>query len=554
MRRKLCAFMMCFVLLPYAVQASTMHPPQAAIATAEPLATAAGARILKEGGNAFDAAVAIAAVLAVVEPYSSGLGGGGFWLLHRNSDGFETMLDARERAPLAASANMYLNKNGDVVPHLSLDGPLAAAIPGTPAALVYIAHHYGRLPLSRSLAPAIQLAQEGFDVTRRYQEMAQKRAAVLLMSPAAAAVYLDGGKAPEPGYVIRQKDLAVTLERIAKEGRAGFYSGEVAEKLIRGVRAAGGIWSARDLAQYHVIERTPVHGMYRGVRVTSAPLPSSGGIVLIEMLNILGHFNLQHMSSVERDHTIIEAMRLAYRDRARYLGDPDFVHVDTAHLLSAAYATKLSREIGARAGVSVPGPTVPAGLHTTHFSVIDTAGNRVAATLTVNTLFGSAFMPPGTGVVLNNEMDDFVAKPGVPNTYGLVGNNANAIAPGKTPLSSMTPTFLETPDAVVVLGTPGGSRIISMVLLATLQFAEHRGGPRDWVALKRFHHQYLPDQVEYEPGAFSAKEIRGLEGLGYHLKPVASGYGNMQIVAWFKKRNRVEAASDPRGEGQAWVH
>ncbi|MHB8455562.1 MAG: gamma-glutamyltransferase [Acidiferrobacterales bacterium] len=549
-----CAYLLllCITLLPLTVLGA--HPPEAAIASAAPLATAAGAEILKEGGNAFDAAVAIAAALAVVEPYSSGLGGGGFWLLHRASDGFETMVDGRERAPLAASANMYLDRHGDVVARLSLDGPLAAAIPGTPAALVHIARKYGRLPLARSLAPAIRLATEGFAVTPRYQTMARLRAPVLLESPAAARVFLDRDAPPVPGTIIRQPDLAATLELLAHDGRAGFYAGAVADRLVRAVREAGGIWSQRDLSEYRVTERQPLQGRYRGVRVTSAPLPSSGGIVLIEMLNILSHYNLDHMDRIQRDHTIIEAMRLAYRDRARYLGDPDFVHVDTRRLLSSDYAADLSRKIGARAGVSTPGPMAPAGLHTTHFSVIDKEGNRVAATLTLNTLFGSGFMPPGTGVVLNNEMDDFVAKPGVPNTYGLVGTSANAIAPGKRPLSSMTPTFLETPDAVVVLGTPGGSRIISMVLLATLEVAEHRGSVKDWVALKRFHHQYLPDQVEYEPGAFSASEIHGLEDMGYKLKPVESGYGNMQALVWYKKRNRVEAASDPRGEGQSWVH
>ncbi len=544
--------LVCITLLPFTALAA--HPPASAIASAAPLATAAGAEILKEGGNAFDAAVAIAAALAVVEPYSSGLGGGGFWLLHRASDGFETMVDGRERAPFAASTDMYLDRSGNVVPRASLDGPLAAAIPGTPAALVHIARNYGRLPLALSLAPAIRLATEGFAATPRYQTMARLRAPVLLESPAAARVFLDRNAPPVPGTIIRQPDLAATLTRLARDGRAGFYAGAVANRLVRGVREAGGIWSERDLSEYRVVERQPLHGTYRGVRVTSAPLPSSGGIVLMEMLNILGQYNLDHLDRIQRDHTIIEAMRLAYHDRARYLGDPDFVRVDTGHLLSPGYAAELRREIGARAGVSAPGLTVPAGLHTTHFSVIDNEGNRVAATLTLNTLFGSAFMPPGTGVVLNNEMDDFVAKPGVPNTYGLVGTSADAIAPGKRPLSSMTPTFLETPDAVVVLGPPGGSRIIIMALLATLECAEHRGSVKDWVALKRFHHQYLPDLVEYEPGAFSASELHGLEDMGYKLKPVESGYGNMQAVVWYKKRNRVEAASDPRGEGQAWVH
>ena len=542
--------MRLFILLlwlPAAVLASSPRPPAAAIASAHPLATAAGYDILNKGGNAFDAAVAIAAALAVVEPESSGLGGGGFWLLHRASDGYEIMLDGRERAPLAASADMYLDKNGDVAQRLSLDGPLAAAIPGTPAALARIARRYGRLPLAQSLAPAIRLAREGYAVSAHYQAMAERRRDVLLTSDA-GKVFLEDGFVPEPGFVLRQPQLADTLERIAAHGRDGFYTGETAKRLVQGVRAAGGIWTLDDLKKYKVVERPPVRGHYRGMTITSASPPSSGGVVLVEMFNLLAAGPaLDKLTKSERDARIIEAMRLAYRDRARYLGDPDFVSMDIRKLISPAYAKTLLQEHVPHRG-EAPRAT---GTDTTHFSVIDRDGNRAAVTLTLNTLFGSGFMPPGTGVVLNNEMDDFVAKPGVANTYGLVGNQANAIAPGKRPLSSMTPTFLETPDAVVVLGTPGGSRIISMVLLAALEFSEGRGSVRDWVALPRFHHQYLPDVVEYEPVAFDQDEIRKLVAQGYTLKLREAGYGNMQAVVWYKKANRVEAASDPRGEGSA---
>lgn len=536
-----------WLLLPVAALAAPPHPPAAAIASAHPLATAAGYDILNKGGNAFDAAVAIAAALAVVEPESSGLGGGGFWLLHRARDGYEIMLDGRERAPLAASANMYLDKNGQVAERLSLDGPLAAAIPGTPAALARIARRYGRLPLAQSLAPAIRLAREGYAVSAHYQAMAERRRDVLLTSDA-GRVFLDDGFVPEPGFVLRQPQLADTLERIAAQGRDGFYTGETAKRLVEGVRAAGGIWTLDDLKKYKVVERPPVRGHYRGMTITSASPPSSGGVVLVEMFNLLAaRPALDKLTKSERDVRIIEAMRLAYRDRARYLGDPDFVSMDIRKLISPAYAKTLLQEHVPRGG-EAPRAT---GTDTTHFSVIDRDGNRIAVTLSLNTLFGSGFMPPGTGVVLNNEMDDFVAKPGVANTYGLVGNQANAIAPGKRPLSSMTPTFLETPDAVVALGTPGGSRIISMVLLSALEFSEGRGSVRNWVALARFHHQYLPDVVEYEPGAFNQDEIQKLEAQGYRLKLRAAGYGNMQAVVWYKKANRVEAASDPRGEGLA---
>ena len=537
--------------------AAENKPGAAALATAHPLATEAGRAILEQGGNAFDAAVAIAATLAVVEPHSSGLGGGGLWLLYRARDGWTTMVDARERAPLASTPDMYLDKDGQPVPRLSLDGPLAAAIPGAPAALVHISRHYGRLPLSRALAPAIRLARNGFTVTARYRELAGKRLHALSASPAAARVFLDNGAPPKGGFRLRQAELAGVLERLARDGHASFYEGATAEQLVSGVRAAGGIWTREDLASYRVKERSPVRGRYRDLRITSAALPSSGGILLVEMLNILEGFDLERLGRSTRVHVIIETMRRAYRDRAHYLGDADFVDVDVKQLLDSRYAAKLRETIDLkRATVSdalIPTGRRAGGTQTSHLSVIDADGNRVAATLTINTAFGSAFMPAGTGVLLNNEMDDFVMKPGVPNAYGLVGSAANAIAPGKRPLSSMTPTFLESPDVVTILGTPGGSRIITMVLLATLEIAERRGGTREWVALRRFHQQYLPDQVSYELGAFDKREVAQLQALGHQLKGHRDTYGNMQIVTWFKNERRLEAASDPRGEGVAWV-
>lgn len=547
-------FLLCWPL-PGITAGAT--PGAAAVATAHPLATAAARATLRAGGNAFDAAVSIAAALAVVEPASSGLGGGGFWLLHRARDGFEVMIDARERAPLAARADMYLDNDANPLPRLSLDGPLAAAIPGTPAALAHMARRYGRLPLSQTLAPAIRLARNGFAVTPRYRRLARLRLKALRASPAAAEVFLRDGVAPHEGFVVRQSDLAVVLERIVRQGRAGFYAGETAKELVGGVRAAGGIWRLEDLSAYHVVERAPVTGRYGRLRITSASLPSSGGIVLLQMLNILADYDLPSQPRTSRDHLLIESMRRAYRDRARFLGDSDFVSVDVRGLLSQEHAVQLRVGINPRAASAsdtLPG-AVPSsrGTNTTHFSVIDRQGNRVAATLTVNYAFGSGFVPPGTGVLLNNEMDDFVLKPGVPNLYGLVGNKANAIAPGKRPLSSMTPTFLESPDAVVILGTPGGSRIITMVLLATLEVARGRGGTQDWVALPRFHHQYLPDVVQFEPRAFHQAEIDALRRLGHRLKCRKRAYGNMQIVAWDKQTNRLDAASDPRGEGAVWI-
>lgn len=542
------------VLSLVALPAAAAEPPRGAgIASAHPLATLAGHAVLEKGGNAFDASVAVAAALAVVEPAGSGLGGGGFWLLHRAEDGAAVMIDARERAPLAARPGLYLDRAGELVPRLSLDGPLAAAIPGVPAALAHIAARYGALPLSESLKPAIRLAEEGFAVTPHYQRLAAARAAVLARSPAAADIFLHEGRAPPVGHVVRQPDLAATLSRLAERGRDGFYRGAVAQRLVEGVRSAGGIWSLRDLEAYRVVERQPLTGRYRGARITTVAPPSSGGVALIQTLNILSGYPLDATQGARRAHLIAEAMRLAYRDRARYLGDPDFVDVPVGRLTSQVYAKKLRREIHHRArAVDVDVPAT-GGRHTTHFSIIDRQGNRVAATLSINGPFGAAFVPPGTGVLLNNEMDDFVAKPGVPNLYGLVGGDANAIAPGKRPLSSMTPTFVETDERLLIVGTPGGSRIISMVLLATLDFVHRRGALGDWVARPRFHHQYLPNVIEHEAGAFDEGTRYRLQQWGHELKPVERGYGNMQAVLWNKRTGAVQAASDPRGEGLALV-
>jgi gamma-glutamyltranspeptidase/glutathione hydrolase len=531
-------------------------PPSSAVASAHPLATRAGLEILAAGGNAFDAAVAVTATLAVVEPYSSGLGGGGFWLLHRAADKRDIMIDGREKAPLAARRDMYLDANGEVIEGLSVNGPLAAGIPGEPAALVHLAEKYGRLSLQQSLAPAIRAARQGFTVTQHYQRMAGFRLEVLRNSPAAAEVFLLHNEVPPLGHLIKQPGLAETLQAIAQHGRAGFYHGSVARQLVAGNRAAGGIWAEQDLAQYQIVERQPITGTYRDYRIISAAPPSSGGIALITMLNILEGYNLAELPEIQRKHVIIEAMRRAYRDRAEYLGDPDFVDIDVKRLTSKRYARILRETIQTEQATDSRRlrPVAPAseGFHTTHFSILDEEGNRVAATLSINYPFGSGFMPPGTGVLLNDEMDDFSAKPGVPNVYGLIGAEANAIAPGKRMLSSMSPTFVVNNDKVAILGTPGGSRIITMVLRGILAVTEDKSAEAV-VAMPRYHHQYLPDEVQYEPDAFSQGQRLELARRGYVLKALKYPYGNMQVVIWDRAQHRVSAASDPRGEGLAQV-
>jgi gamma-glutamyltranspeptidase/glutathione hydrolase len=545
----------CLLLLvANSVYGRGLLPAAEAISSAHPLATGAGMEILAAGGNAFDAAVAVSAALAVVEPYSSGVGGGGFWLLYQAAEDRYVMVDGRETAPSGASQDMYLDDQGEFVRDRAINGPLAAGIPGLPAGLVHLAVNYGALPLATSLGPAIKLARDGFPVTDRYRLLAGFRASVINTWPGSAAIFLDNGQVPGEGYIIRQADLAATLKALGSQGRAGFYQGAVAAKLVDAVRSAGGIWTLEDLGGYQIKERPALIGEYRGIKVVSAPPPSSGGIVLIQALNILESFELDSMDPHQRIHVIIEAMRRAYRDRARYLGDPDFVAMPVERLIDKAYARKKATSIDtdqATPSESLP-LSEPEGTDTTHFSIIDRHGNRVAATLSINLPFGSGFAAAGTGVLLNNEMDDFAARPLTPNAYGLVGLDANAIAPGKRPLSSMTPTFLEDPDRVGILGTPGGSRIISMVLLGTLSFA--RGdGPEQWVSLPRYHHQYLPDEVQFELGAFSEMEQAALRRRGHTLNELSRAYGNMNAVLWDRATNRVEAASDPRGEGLASV-
>ncbi|MEW8394994.1 MAG: gamma-glutamyltransferase, partial [Candidatus Thiodiazotropha sp.] len=415
-----------FLFLFSSQPAAGERPGAAAIASAHPLATDAGHQLLSAGGNAFDAAVAVSAVLAVVEPYSSGIGGGGFWLLHRASDGYQTMLDGRERAPLAAHRDLYLDRQGEVIPGRSIDGALAAGIPGEPAALVHLARHYGRLPLAESLQPAIRLARQGFEVDSHYRRMAGWRLAVLQAHPESAAQFLDRGEVPAEGFLIKQPALAETLERIARDGADGFYKGEVARRLVAGVEAAGGIWSLEDLAGYRVVERQPVVGHYQGLKVTSAAPPSSGGVALMTMLNILQGFNLPAQDETLQTHLLVEAMRRAYRDRADYLGDPDYVDIPVEALTHPWYAAGLARDIQLHRASPSQGNLTPAeeGRDTTHFSILDREGNRVAATLSINYPFGSGFVVPGTGVLLNDERDYFSASPGVPNVYGLIGGEA----------------------------------------------------------------------------------------------------------------------------------
>lgn len=546
LKTRICIFVFAAFFAPVLQAAG---PGKAAIASAHYLATEAGHEILAKGGNAFDAAIAVSSVLAVVEQTSSGIGGGAFWVLHRASDGFETMIDAREMAPAAAHKDMYLNADGSVNRSLAVTGPLSAGIPGEVAGLDHLATHYGKLSLAESLQPAIRIAREGFPIYEKFHGMLKYKAEDIRRWPAATEAFLVDGQVPDLGTIIRLPDLAAVLEKVAAEGRDGFYKGEIAQMLVDGVQAAGGIWTIEDMAGYMVKEREPVRTRYQGYELVTASPPSSGGIAIAEMLNILEPYQIAKLDKVHRTHLIVEAMRRAYRDRALFLGDPDFYPVPQARLTDVNYAAGLRASImfdKATPSDMLPGrESLPEGTDTSHFSIIDADGNMVAATLTVNTIFGSKFMVPGTGFVLNNEMDDFSAKPGEPNAYGLIGFTANEIQPFKRPLSSMTPTMMFGKDKVAAIGTPGGSRIITMVLLGLLDFVDGNE-PESWVSLPRFHHQYVPDRIYAEKDAFSADEIAALEAMGHTVAIRERPWGNMHGVMWDRKTGKVTAGSDPR--------
>ena len=542
------------------------QPPGVAVASAHGLATDAGVEILHKGGNAFDAAVAVSAVLSVVEPISSGLGGGGFFLLHDGKTGRDVFVDARETAPAAATPAMYLDKDGNFDRDRAENGPWSAGIPGLPAALVHVAEKYGRLPLRESLAPAIRVARDGFPVYTRFARGYAQRSAVMERYPGTREVFLRNGRAPREGDIFKQPELAGTLERLAKDGHAGFYRGTTGKRLLDGVRKAGGKWTAEELAGYQVKERAPLRFEYDGWDIVTAPPPSSGGIAIAQMLQILEPWDLAKLPQAERVHLVVEAMRRAFRDRTFYLGDPDFVRIPVRTLMSKDYAAGLRATIHPERATPSEllsgAPTPLEDEETTHFSIIDAEGNRVGATQTVNLLYGSGLVAPGTGVLLNNEMDDFALKPGTPNAFGVMGFDANAPEPGKRMLSSMVPTFMSSPDKVTVIGTPGGSRIITMVLLGVLGYDAGLSAA-DVAALPRYHHQWMPDVLGTERDALPADVVAQLRAMGHDVlvpgednqgRRSSDAWGNMNTVEWDRKAGVLRAASDPRNpEGKGEV-
>lgn len=566
MRLSVVLVLLCLVFAPAADAAdgaTRQHPPGAAIASAHELATDAGFEILRQGGNAFDAAVAVSATLAVVEPISSGIGGGGFFLLHDARTGKDVFLDARETAPESATPAAFLDKQGNLDRDRAENGPWSAGIPGLPAALTHLSEKYGKLPLRVTLAPAIRLAREGFPVYERLENGYQLRREVMERYPGTRAVYLHDGHGPRVGDTFRQPDLANTLQLLADKGRDGFYRGQVAQRMLKSVKDEGGRWTAEELAGYRAVEREPLRFDYRGMHIVTAPPPSSGGVAMAQIFNIISGWDLDRLDAPHRTHILVEAMRRAYRDRAIYLGDPDFVDIPMTRLLSGHYAAGLRAGIHPeRATPSDLLPAIPAPLEddeTTHFSIIDAQGNRVSTTQTVNLLYGSGLVAPGTGVLLNNEMDDFALKPGTPNAFGVMGFDANAPKAGKRMLSSMTPTFVETPDQVIAIGAPGGSRIITQVLLGILAYGEGLE-PQAVAAYPRIHHQWYPDMIYAEPGALDDATIAALQAMGHKVEAGGNTvlsrrtWGNLQTVMWDRKHGTLAGGTDPRNPvGEARV-
>jgi gamma-glutamyltranspeptidase/glutathione hydrolase len=525
-----------------------------AVVSAHPLATQVGLDVLRAGGNAIDAAVATFLALAVVHPQAGNLGGGGF-LLVRMADGRTLALDFRECAPAAAHRDMYLRADGSVDEDRSRYGALAAGVPGSPAGLVAVLDAFGSKPLLELAAPAIALARAGFVVDHFLADDLAEARPLLARFPSSAEVFLPGGTPPGIGARLVQRDLAATLERFASEGNAGFYAGETARRIVAQMQASGGLITAADLAAYAPRARAPLRGRYRGHEILAMPPPSSGGVGLLQMLNLLEPYDLASLGfgSSRALHLTAEAMRRAYADRARWLGDSDFQPVPVDGLVGKEYAETLRASLRTdRVSDVAPGrpPGAPEGDHTTHLSVVDAAGNAVACTTTINSSFGCGLVVEGAGFLLNNEMDDFSAKPGVPNQFGLLGGTANAIEPGKRMLSSMTPTIVVHQDRVrLVLGSPGGGRIINTVLQVLLNVLDYGMQLPAAVAAPRVHHQWRPDLLYAEPLAVPADVRANLEQLGHRLAPFAS-IGRCQAIAVEPDGTRT-AAADPRSGGAA---
>jgi gamma-glutamyltranspeptidase/glutathione hydrolase len=526
------------------------------VASQEARATRIGVDVLERGGNAVDAAVAVGFALAVTHPQAGNLGGGGFMLIHLADRNEDVAVDYRETAPQATTRDVFLDDKGEADPRKSRDSGLGVGVPGTVAGLALALERYGsgKFTWAQLIAPALEAARNGVAVEDDLADSLARAQPRLARWPSTAKIFLNpDGVVLAPGQSLVQADLAASLDMIARDGPRSFYQGPIAEKIVADVRGAGGLMTLDDLAAYRPVIRTPVRGTYRGYDIVSMPPPSSGGVHLIEMLNVLESYPLADLGagSVPALHLMVETMKRAYADRAEFLGDPDVVAVPVERLTSKSYAAELRRSIDPRRATPSrdihAGQPVPAeGANTTHYSVIDAAGNAVANTYTLNLSFGVGLVADGTGILLNDELDDFAAKPGVPNAFGLTGGAANAPGPGKRPLSSMTPTIvLQAGKPYLVTGTPGGSRIITMVLQVILNVVDFRMDIAAAVAAPRIHHQWLPDEVDAEQ-AVPAEAVRGLEQLGHTVmrRPNWGSANSIMVTP-----DGLAGAADPRTRG-----
>jgi gamma-glutamyltranspeptidase/glutathione hydrolase len=557
---------------------------RAMVVSAHPLASDAGLKMLRRGGNAIDAAVATTFAISVVEPFSAGIGGGGFLLMHDSKKRIIKALDFRERAPLKATKNMYLDDKGKVRRNTSINGYLAVGTPGTVAGMYEVHRRYGKLPWKTVVEPSIKLAKDGFVVSDKFVQAVKKRKKMIATNQPARAIFTRDGNYFQPGEKLVQRDLGKTLQDIAGNPQS-FYTGKIARAIALDMQKNGGLITLKDLKSYKPIWRDPVCGNFRKARVCSMPPPSSGGIHLLQMLNIIGDTDLKSLGWHHPDaiHLMAEAMRIAYADRSEYLGDPDFVKVPQQQLINPEYAKLRRQQIDmqrAKPSTEVkpidknilekftsyaPSRLIPAypnskqkhpllkskeSTETSHLSVIDEQHNAVSLTFTINLGFGAGIVTPGTGIVLNNEMDDFAAAPGVPNAFGLLGNEANSIAPLKTPLSSMTPTIVtENGRLRMAVGTPGGSTIITQVLQIILNVLEYDMDAAAAVSASRIHHQWFPDMLRVEPWGLDALTLQELKRRGHKIKQT-NPWGNSNLII-VKPDGTLEGAADSRGEGEA---
>jgi gamma-glutamyltranspeptidase/glutathione hydrolase len=526
---------------------------QGMVVASEPLAAEAGLEILRAGGNAVDAAVAVGFALAVTHQEAGNIGGGGFMLV-RLAGGEAVVVDYREEAPAAASRDMFLDARGELIPEATTIGARAAGVPGTIAGLALAHRKYGKLPWARVLRPAIRLAEQGFPVSYGLGESLREHRDLLSVYAETRRIFTRDDHPYEPGEVFRQPDLARTLRQIAAGGPKAFYRGRIARAIVATMERHRGLINREDLVRYQAKVRPPLRGTFRGYEILTVPPPSGGGIALLEMLNVLEPMDLGAPNSSQSIHWMAETMRRAYADRAAYLGDADLVPVPVRGLISRQYAAKLREEIlQAKAGVAVePGkPTEFESSETTHFSVVDAQGNAVANTYTLNGSYGSGVTVEGAGFLLNNQMDDFAAKPGEPNMYGLVQGDANAIAPRKRPLSSMTPTIVVQQGQVrLVLGSPGGGTISNTVLQVLLNVLAFQMDIRRAVMAPRFHHQWKPDELVLERWGFSADTIQKLQESGYRIA-YRDRLGICEAIEIDPATGWRFGAADPRGNGKA---